>query len=125
MTEQGPGTEPANDGKLIAILSYITIVGWIISLLLHSNNRTKSKLATVHLRQSLGLYLLGLVVSIIQSVIVVIPFIGWIAGIGLAIIYPVLFIFWIIGLIRAISGDATVLPAIGEPIQDLLRDIIK
>lgn len=86
----------AND-KTVAILSYITIIGWIIAIIMNSSNKTS--LGSFHLRQALIIYLAGIVVSWI-------PFIGWILSI-------VLFIFWIIGLVAAIQGKEKEVPIIG------------
>lgn len=46
------------DEKMIAIISYLTVVGWIIAYLF---NNSKSNLAYYHMRQSLLLILLGVV----------------------------------------------------------------
>ena len=43
--------------KTIAIVSYLTIIGWVISFVNHSNSGERENFATFHLRQSLGIYL--------------------------------------------------------------------
>lgn len=43
------------DGKVIAIVSYLSLLGWCIAICLHSQSATKSSLAAFHLRQSLGI----------------------------------------------------------------------
>ena len=86
-----------NNGQLVAILSYITIVGWIIALILHLNKKTE--LGGFHLRQTLIIALAGIVLSWI-------PVIGWILSI-------ILFIFWIMGLVYAIQGKKKEVPIIG------------
>lgn len=97
--------ENKTDPKIIAIISYITIIGWVIALLLHQNNR--SELGAFHIRQTLGLFLTGLILSFI-------PIIGWILGI-------IVFVFWIIGLINAINGEMKPVPVVGKLYQDIFR----
>ena len=53
------------DAKTIAWVSYLTIIGWIIAFVSYGNLNPKTSLATFHLRQSLGLILLGVACSII------------------------------------------------------------
>ncbi len=48
-----------NDDKTVAIISYITLFGWIIATVLHNNNKTE--LGAFHIRQTLGLYLTGII----------------------------------------------------------------
>ena len=51
-----------DNGKTIAIISYITLIGWIIALIMHNNNKTE--LGAYHIRQMLGIMLLGSLLSI-------------------------------------------------------------
>lgn len=95
------------EDKTVAILSYITIFGWIIALVLHSNNKTE--LGAFHLRQVLGLYLTGIILWWI-------PVIGWILNI-------VVFVFWLIGLINAINGEEKPVPLVGDFYQDIFKGI--
>src|SRR5204863_186615 len=63
-TETNPTpAAPGIDGKTIAILSYFTWIGWIIAFVLYNSN--KSQLAAYHLRQSLTLMILGILVYIV------------------------------------------------------------
>src|SRR6056297_153133 len=87
-----PQAAPAGAGmdpKVVAILSYITVFGWIAAVIM---NNPKKPLASFHVRQMLGIMLAGLVLSAIA----IIPVLGWIvAFIGMIVI----FVFWIMGLI--------------------------
>ena len=86
-----------DQAKLVAILSYITIIGWIIALVLNMNKKTS--FGSFHVRQAL-------IVMIAAFVLGFIPVLGWILDI-------VVFIFWIMGLIYAIQGKEKVVPIIG------------
>jgi uncharacterized membrane protein len=50
--------------KTISIISYLTIIGWLISFVYY-NLKGKSTLAQYHLKQSFGLGLLGLFICIL------------------------------------------------------------
>ena len=88
------------DGKTKAIVAHITFIGWIVAIVL--NSQEKDELASFYIRQMLGLVILSLFTWI--------PFIGWILGIGV-------FVLWIISLIGAISGEAKLVPIVGEYFQ--------
>ncbi|MFP4423700.1 MAG: DUF4870 domain-containing protein [Candidatus Woesearchaeota archaeon] len=89
-----------NQGHTVAILSYITLIGWIIALVMHQNEKTS--LGSFHLRQTLLLMIIGFGLSIIPVVNLLMLLIG-----------PVLFVFWIIGLVYAIQGKEKEIPLIG------------
>jgi uncharacterized membrane protein len=93
--------------RLIGVLSYITIIGWIIAMVMHSNNR--SEFGAFHLRQSLGLLLTGFVFGWI-------PVLGLIAGI-------IILVFLIIGLVYAVRDEQTTVPLVGEFFQQIFRGI--
>ncbi|MDP0501989.1 MAG: hypothetical protein Q7P63_17990 [Verrucomicrobiota bacterium JB022] len=88
------------DSKTLAIISYITIIGWVAALVL---DKEKDPLVRFHLRQSLALIILGFICAFI-------PFLN-------LILWIVPFVFWIMGLISAIQGQQKPLPLIGEPAQ--------
>ena len=98
----------SNNGKIVAIVSYLTIIGWIIAFLLHMGN--KSSLGAFHLRQALGLMLTFLVFSVI-------PMIGW-------ILMLVLLVFWVLALVSALQGQKTPLPIIGDIYQKMFNVLL-
>lgn len=84
------------EDKTVAIVSYLGLLGWIIALVIHQNNKTQ--LGAYHLRQMLGMMIAG--------VLCVIPILGWIWGVFLLVA-------WILGLISAIQGQQKPLILIG------------
>ena len=100
----------SSNAQLIAIVSYISFIGWIIAFVLYQND--KSELAIYHIRQSLGINIIG----IIGWGIFWIPIIGWLAAIFL-------FVIWLMGLISAAQGEARPVPLVGEFIQDIFKGI--
>ncbi len=101
-------TIPQKEDNTIAVISYITFIGWIIAAIMFANKKTA--LGAYHLRDMLGLILTSLVLWLIG----LIPFIG-------AIIYFLglifLFVLWLIGLINAINGVMKPLPVVGTIFQ--------
>lgn len=84
--------------KFIAILSYMTIVGWLIALVLHGKD--KDPLARFHLRQSLGLFVTAMVLAFV-------PLVGWLINLFLIVA-------WCYGLYSAVIGHKYTLPIIGD-----------
>lgn len=107
-------TNTGMDPKTMAIISYLTLIGTIIALVMNMND--KKPFASFHIRQTLGLGLTLIVVSFFN----IIPILGQIAYILCAI---VLFILWIIGLMGAINGEEKVVPLIGDKYQEWFKGI--
>lgn len=103
-----PATPPATEDRTVAILTYITIVGFIIAIVMHSSKKTA--LGAYHLRQGLGLFVTALIIGVVS----VIPILGWIVALVGMI---VLFIVWLMGLIAAASGQQKPAPILGEKYQ--------
>lgn len=102
----------ANQDKTVAIVCYITLIGWIIALVLHSNKKTS--LGAYHLRQTLGLMLLAIASFILGFPLAMIPVLGWLIGLVLNI---GLLVFWIMGLISAANGEEKPMPIVGDLFQ--------
>src|SRR5215203_3874021 len=120
-TETNPTPTPAPsgfDGKTIAIISYLTWIGWIIAFVLYSSN--KSQLAAYHLRQSLALMILGIIVYILQIMLIFIPFLGWAIAF---LLWIGLVVLWVFGLIAAVNGEEKPMPVIGPMAQDMFKGI--
>ena len=90
------------DKKVTGIVSYLTIIGWVIAYCLGDMEGAK-----VHLNQALILGIIG----IVGGVLGIIPFVGWILG---SVIGIVVMIFAVIGIIYAAQGQDTKLPIIGD-----------
>ncbi|NCO63021.1 MAG: hypothetical protein GW839_04345 [Flavobacteriales bacterium] len=101
------------EGKTTAIISYLTIIGTIIAIVL--NIEKKNPFASFHIRQALGLwltfFLLGYVVGSFDS---------WLITLGFWIFFGVLFIF---GFINAVAGKQQTVPLVGEFYQKLFSSI--
>lgn len=120
---ENQSTSQQDPGKTVAILSYCTLIGLIIALVLNSDNNNKSELGALHLRQGLGIMVTGFTMGIASMIFMFIPFIGWLISILIYLGYIALFIFWILGLIGAINGEKKLVPVIGQFYQNLFKGI--
>lgn len=81
------------DTKTTGIVAYLTWIGLLIAFLAGDKEGAK-----FHINQALVIFLFSLLVAI--------PFIGWIWGIFM-------FVCWIMGFIGAINGEEKPVPLIG------------
>ena len=102
------------EGKTIAIISYITIIGLIIAFVM--NSEKKNEFASYHIKQMLGLSLTGLVLSFIN----IIPILGWIISILGSL---VLFFMWIMSFINAMNEREKPAPILGEKYIEWFKNI--
>lgn len=110
-----------DDGKTVAIISYLSIIGWIIAFVMHGNNKTP--LGAYHLRQTIALFVISLCTWIVQMLLVFIPYIGWALDILLIFVYIGLFVLWIIGFVAALNGQEKPMPLIGKKAQQWFEGI--
>jgi len=102
----------AADDKTTAIVSYLTLIGFIVAIIMHGSKKTR--LGAYHLRQSLGLMLTSIAVAIAATVCAFVPFIGWLVGLAA---WVGIFVLWVMGLIAAINGEQKPVPVLGEQFQ--------
>jgi uncharacterized membrane protein len=102
-----------DEGKSIAITSYILIIGVLIALSMNSEN--KNPFASFHIRQGLGLTLtfvvLGISISHFESIMVAAPM--WVF-ISILTIY---------GIFTAARGETIKLPLLGGLFQKWFKNI--
>ena len=113
-------TQPAASGedKTVAIVSYLTIVGFIVAIILHSSKKTR--LGAYHLRQVLGLVITGFALGVGCFIIGMIP----VVNLVLLLVWPVVgiafLVFWIMGIIAAVNGEMKPMPIVGPLYQQWL-----
>ena len=111
-------TTPMPEGQIVpedrtvAILSYITLIGFIIAIVMHGSKKTQ--LGAYHLRQALGLFITGVAFGLCVFVLAFIPFIGWLA---IMVGWLALLVFVIMGLIAAATGQQKPVPVLGAKYQ--------
>jgi hypothetical protein len=112
----------SEEGKTVAIISYLTLIGFIIAIIKHKDNKTK--IGAYHLRQAVGLLLTNIIFcfgiwilcipmfsmrsySNVASYAVFIGIISFFAGILLTICY-------IASIINAVKGIEKPAPIFGK-----------
>lgn len=99
--------EVLSDGKNVAIIAHITLIGWIIAIVMNSSN--KNEFSSFYIRQVLGIFLLLFVSSFI-------PFINLVA-------WLVALIMWIMSLIGAIGGEKKEVFLLGSQFQSWFKSL--
>lgn len=102
------------NNKTIAIVSYITIIGWAIAYFSYKDANPKSSLVRYHLSQSLGLAIINILFAIAFFIIAgIIPALSF-----LSIVALVFVILWVIGIINANNEQEKPLPVIGKMFEN-------
>jgi uncharacterized membrane protein len=107
-----PPVAAASEDKTVAILSYITLFGFIAAIVIHSNKKTQ--LGAFHLRQVMGLFLTMIGLFVADFVLVFIPILGWLC---MLVLWVSLLVFVVMGLISAIQGQMKPVPILGPMYQ--------
>jgi len=100
-----------NNSSQLAVVVYLTIIGWIIALLM--NNSNKTELTSFHLRQMLGLMLMYAAVAICDTIITF-PILFWILYLGVMLL-------WVLGIVAAIRKEKVAIPFIGSYFQEWFK----
>ena len=118
MEEVNTNVETQKEDTTVAVLSYITLIGFIVAIVMHGNNKTK--LGAYHLRQSLGLIITAVAFYIAVFIIAFIPFVNLLlviltplAGLGFLILV-------ILGIVNAANGQQKPLPLVGKMFESKL-----
>lgn len=97
----------ADNGKTVAIVAHLTLIGWIIAIIM--NNGNKTALGSFYVRQMLGLIITQFVCSFI-------PIVNLIA-------FVVLFVFWIMSIIGASNQEEKLTPGLGPLYQNWFKNL--
>lgn len=100
----------SSEDKTVAIVAYLSLIGFVVALIIHNQPGKKTNLGAFHLRQGLGIMLC----SICMSIIMIIPFIGWVVG---CVGYIIVLVMWVMGLISAVNGEMKPAPIMGASFQ--------
>jgi hypothetical protein len=101
------------DGKKTAIISYIPVIGLLISFYLNKNKQ--NYLASFHIRQSIGLNILYFINNwIVYSYFGITA--GNIGKVGVLVLF-------ILGIIGAVQEQQKLVPLLGEKFQEWFKNI--
>lgn len=102
----------AAEDRTVAIVSYLTLIGFIVAVVIHGNKKTA--LGAYHLRQSLGLMVTAIAFSVASMIIGAIPIIGFLV---IPLGWLAMFVLWVMALVAAASGQLRPVPLVGEYFQ--------
>ena len=101
--------DPQNpdNGKTVAIIAHITVIGWIVALIMNSQNKTE--FGSYYIRQTLGIWILGFILGII-------PVVGCFAFIICVVLI-------IISLVNAANDKMVPIVGLGDYFQDWFKSL--
>jgi uncharacterized membrane protein len=109
---QTPPPVTGGEDKTVAIIAYLTLIGFFVAIIVHMNKKTK--LGAFHLRQMLGFILTFIAVAFCQIVLAFIPILGWLCILAL---WASMLVLWVLGLVAAINGQMKPMPVVGPLYQ--------
>ncbi|SHN39889.1 DUF4870 domain-containing protein [Chitinophaga sp. CF418] len=100
--------------RTMAIVAYITIIGWVVAYLSYRKSDDKSPLVKYHLTQSIGIILFSIVLSIVSGVLLrILP--------SLATLFYIIslcpFVLMLMGIITASNEAQRPIPLIGKFVE--------
>ncbi len=99
------------DNKTLSIVSYLSIIGWIIAYVM--GKEKMDDLLKYHLKQSLGLAIVSILFTVALNVVaMIVPALGILGMLSLAIL-----VLWVIGIINAANSAQKPLPIIGKAFE--------
>ncbi|MFA5620169.1 MAG: DUF4870 domain-containing protein [Weeksellaceae bacterium] len=105
------------DEKTTSIVTYLTIIGWIVAFVMR---KEKSEYTNFHFRQMLGLSLLQLIVYLLSMIKI---FTGTTIFMLTSLLSIGLLILWLIGILGALNGEKKLVPVLGEKFQEWFKSI--
>lgn len=104
--------QPAQqEDKTAAILAYITLIGYIVAIVMHGNNKTK--IGSYHLKQATGLILFSIASWLALMIIAFLPFIGFLILFLSPVLWILILVLVIMGVINAANGAMKPIPVLG------------
>ena len=101
-------TKKNEESKIFAfIATFFSILGFIIAIIFKKND----KYVMFYAKQSLIVFILALITSVIDKALLSLPVIGDLVSVILQLI---IIIFWVLSWIYALSGEMKELPYIGS-----------
>jgi uncharacterized membrane protein len=101
--------------KTLAIIAYVTIIGWAVAYFEYKKQSEKSQLVRYHLGQALGIFIVSIVLSIAIGIVAsVIPSLGTLLSI--AGLLPLILL--VLGAITASNEACRPVPVVGKLFED-------
>jgi len=101
------------DKKTLAIISYISIIGWLIAYFQYKD-KEKDPFVTYHLKQSLGIAIVSIILAVALNIIA-----GMVPALAvLSIVQLVILVLWILGIVNAATEKMKPVPLVGSMFED-------
>ncbi|PKA84052.1 hypothetical protein ATE92_2222 [Ulvibacter sp. MAR_2010_11] len=107
----------ADNGKTVGIIAYVFLIGWIIALVMHNGNKTEY--GAFHIRQMLGIMIVGFALYLLNVALIFAINIGILSW----IIQIAMLVFWLLGFIGAIQGEKKLVPLLGAQFQEWFKGV--
>ncbi|WP_400263217.1 DUF4870 domain-containing protein [Sphingobacterium sp. SG20118] len=98
----------ANQGKTVAIVSYLTLIGLVAALVMNNSNPTS--LGRFHIRQSIGITVFAMALGTLS-------FIPGIGGILSKVAGIIVLIALVLGILAAVNKQEKEVPVVGQFFQ--------
>lgn len=105
--------QTVSEGKTTAIIAYITVIGTLIAFIM--NQKTRNSFASFHIRQALGIFLMGVVLNFITKLFDL--------GFAFQMLGVLIFLLWVVGLVYAFQGKEKTIPVVGDYFQQWFKNI--
>lgn len=107
-------TQTDTTDKTIGIVAYLTLIGLVVAFVV--NKDKNNSFTDYHIKQSLGLCVLGFGLFIIGLV----PILGWILSFmgSLFLLY-----LWIMGIMNAVNGKTKPVPFFGRKFEEWFKNL--
>ncbi|MBB6499195.1 DUF4870 domain-containing protein [Pedobacter cryoconitis] len=99
------------NNKTLSILSYVTIIGWLIAYFSYKKEKTEDTLVRYHLEQGLGIFILSALLNIALRIVSQIT--PELAS-ALSVLGYVVIVLWVFGIINAINEQKKPVPLFGK-----------
>lgn len=97
------------DRKTLAIVSYISIIGWLIAYFMYKDKQ-RDPFVAYHLKQSLGIAVISILLGVAINVVVgMVPALSVVVYANIAIL-----VLWVLGIINALNGQKKPVPVVGQ-----------
>lgn len=96
-----------DSGKTVAIIAHITFIGWIVAIIMNSQNKTE--FGSYYIRQTLGIWIIAVLLNFI-------PVVGCFASL-------ICLILIIISLVNAANGKMVPTVGVGQLFQDWFKSL--
>lgn len=101
------------DKKTLAIISYITIIGWLIAFFQYKD-KERDPFVTYHLKQSLGIAIISFILGAAINIIVrIVPSLSVVVYANIVILA-----LWVLGIINAMNGRRKPVPVVGHMFEN-------